>query len=215
MTPLIRSGQGVTLLGGAPVTPDDLSLALTHAPVLVAADGGADQALAYGHQPEMVVGDLDSLSVGARNRLPNIHHIPEQDSTDFEKALSRIQAPFIIAVGFAGARMDHMLAALSVMARRVGPPCVMLMPQEVSFLAPDHLELDLEKGTRVSLFPMGPVHGSSTGLRWPIDDIAFEPTGRVGTSNEATGPIQLAIRGAMLVMLPRCCLPQVIDTIGG
>ncbi|MFI0396246.1 thiamine diphosphokinase [Paracoccus jiaweipingae] len=213
MTPLIRSRQGVTLLGGAPVAADDLTLALDHAPVLVAADGGADRALELGHMPRAVIGDLDSLSERGRSQVAAIHHIPEQDSTDFEKALSRIQAPFVMAAGFADGRMDHMLAALSVMARRIGPPCVMLMPQEICFLAPARLELPLAPGTRVSLFPMGPVRGTSRGLRWPIDKIEFSPAGRVGTSNQATGGVELALDGPMLVMLPRDCLSLTLAAI--
>ena len=38
----------VTLLGAAPLAPGLLALALAHAPRLVAADGGADAALAAG-----------------------------------------------------------------------------------------------------------------------------------------------------------------------
>jgi len=103
----------VTLLGGGEHDPADLVLALSRAPVLVAADGGADRALAAGYAPVAVIGDLDSISEVAHRDLPPdiIHHIPEQSSTDFEKALQRISVPGMIAVGVTGYRMDHELAA--------------------------------------------------------------------------------------------------------
>ena len=46
--PIVESPDAVTLIAGGPCTARDLALALRHAPVLVAADGGADRALGYG-----------------------------------------------------------------------------------------------------------------------------------------------------------------------
>ncbi|MDO5643501.1 MAG: thiamine diphosphokinase [Paracoccus sp. (in: a-proteobacteria)] len=207
--------QGVTLIGGGAVTRDDLAQARALAPRLVAADGGADTALALGVCPDLAIGDFDSISDKARARLGpgRLIHVAEQDSTDFEKALTRTQADFFIAVGFAGRRLDHTLAALAVMARQPGPPCLMLAAEDVAFLCPPRLALPLAAGTRVSLFPMGPARGESTGLHWPIAGIDFTPDGRIGTSNAATGPVRLTMRGRMLVMLPRDCLGLALAAI--
>lgn len=214
MTPLPTAAGGVTLIGGGSVEPGDLALALAHAPCLVAADGGADAALAAGLMPEMVIGDLDSISPTARARLADrLHPVAEQDSTDFEKCLQRIAAPHVIAVGFAGRRLDHTLAALSVIARRPGQRILMLAEAEVVFLAPPQLRLDIAPGLPVSLFPMGPVRGTSTGLVWPIDGLDFAPDARVGTSNEASGPVMLTTDGPLLVMVPKACLPAVLAAL--
>ncbi|MDO5659216.1 MAG: thiamine diphosphokinase [Paracoccus sp. (in: a-proteobacteria)] len=213
---MIRFARPVTLIGGGETRAADLALALSLAPVLVAADGGADRALALGHRPRAAIGDFDSISEAARAAISpeGLIHIAEQDSTDFEKCLTRIDAPFVLAVGFTGARVDHMLAALSVLARRVGPPCLILGGDEVIFLAPPQLELELQAGTRVSLFPLGPARGRSTGLRWPIDGIEFTPAGRIGTSNEATGPVTLRIDGPMIVLLARDNLAAALRGMG-
>lgn len=213
--PTIRRAGGVTLIGGGAVTEGDMAEALALAPVLVAADGGADAALALGHRPDLAIGDFDSISGAARAALgpDRLCHVAEQDSTDFAKALSRIAADFVIAIGFSGRRLDHTLAALNVMVRHPAPPCVMLAAEDVAFLAPARLALPLATGTRVSLFPMGPARGESEGLYWPIDGIGFTPDGRVGTSNVATGPVQLLLNGPMLVMLPRDCLAVAVAAI--
>ena len=208
MSASLQMQGGVTLIGGGAVTAEDLAQALEIAPVLVAADGGADAALALGHLPDMAIGDFDSISDAARDQLgpDRLIHVAEQDSTDFAKALRHISADFVIAVGFSGRRLDHTLAALNVMARHPAPPCIMLAAEDIVFLAPPDLALSLHAGTRVSLFPMGVATGRSEGLRWPIDGIGFAPDGRVGTSNAATGPVRLALEGPMMVMLPRECL---------
>lgn len=221
---MLRSGAGVTVIGGGAVLAGELEAALAIAPALVAADGGADRALALGRVPDLVLGDLDSLSDAARLRIPagRIHLIAEQDSTDFTKCLRRIDAPFVLAVGFAGLRLDHTLAALSAMAAGgampvsmpKSMPVILLAAEDVVFLAPPRLDLDLPPGTRLSLWPMGPARGRSTGLEWPIDGLEFAPAARVGTSNRVVGPVTLCIEGQMLVLLPRTCLAAALDGLG-
>lgn len=215
MTPVVATDGGVTLVGGGEVFAADWAEALPLAPVLVAADSGADVALAAGHVPAAAIGDFDSISDAARAAIPagGLHRIAEQDSTDFEKCLTRIRARFILAIGFAGPRLDHALAALTVMARLPGPPVLLLGEEDVAFLSPPRLRLPVAAGTRVSLWPMGSVRGTSTGLRWPIDGIGFAPAGRMGTSNEATGPVTLALDGPMLVLLPRSLLRVALQAL--
>lgn len=217
MSRLVSSPGGVTLIGGGAVGPGDLDLALARAPLLVAADSGADAAVAAGHLPDAVIGDLDSIAPEVQAAIPpaRLHRVAEQDSTDFEKCLTRIAARFVIAVGFSGRRLDHTLAALTVMARVPAPPVLMIAAEDVVFLCPPRLSLPLAAGTRVSLWPMGTVRGSSTGLRWPIDGIEFSPAGRVGTSNEALGEVQVAIDGQMLMLLPRGQLDLALRALGG
>lgn len=213
---MVTSDRGVTVVGGGLVARRDLEDAMAVAPLVVAADGGADHLLDLGLKPDRVIGDLDSLGGEARAALApgRIVEIAEQDSTDFEKCLSRISAPFVIAVGFTGLRLDHTLAALSVLIRQEWAPVLMLGSDDLVFVAPPRIELPLEEGTRVSLYPMGPSRGRSTGLVWPIDGLDFAPDGRVGTSNRAEGPVTLEIEGPMLVMLPRDCLPLAMAALG-
>ena len=215
MTALVCSDQGVTLIGGGLVTRDVMQTALSVAPLLVAADSGADQALGLGHAPDWVIGDLDSISDSARAKLPKdrVIEIPEQDSTDFTKCVTRIDAPFVLAIGFSGNRLDHTLAVLTSMVQNAPPRVLMLTLDEVIFVAPPAIDLPLPVGTRVSLFPMGPARGTSTGLEWPIDGLNFRPDGRVGTSNRATGRVVLQIDGPMLIMLPRDALSVALQAV--
>jgi thiamine pyrophosphokinase len=213
---IVDRSAPVTLVGGGDASPQDLQKALTLAPHCVAADGGAVLALDAGRIPEAVIGDFDSLPDAARRRIPpdRLHHVAEQDSTDFAKCLMRIRAPLIIGVGFTGKRVDHTLAALNALVAFAHQPCVLLSADEVIFHAPPRFELDMAQGDVVSLFPMTAVEGRSTGLEWPIDGLAFAPGRRVGTSNRATGAVTLDMVGpGMLVMLPRRAIGPVVSVL--
>ena len=66
---IVQSQGGVTLAGGAAFSRSLLKKALNLAPVMVAADSGADRLLALGQEPAAVIGDFDSISAEARARL--------------------------------------------------------------------------------------------------------------------------------------------------
>lgn len=215
--PIVQSDRGVTLAGGGPFGRRDLALCLARAPVAVAADGGADGLLRLGVMPQAVIGDFDSLSAAARAAIPNArqHKVDEQVTTDFDKALRSVAAPFVLALGFAGARLDHGLAAMNTLVTRAESRCILVGPKDVAFAAPDVLELDLVPGEPLSLFPMGPVTGKSLGLEWPIDGIDFAPAGMIGTSNRVVARrVRLDFDGpGMLVILPRRRLDAAIRAL--
>ena len=212
----LNSTDPVTLIGGGEISAKDLEEVLTFAPKLVAADGGAAFALSQNVVPDAVYGDFDSLDDKARSQIPQdrIHHIAEQDSTDFDKALRHVNAPLVVGVGFLGKRMDHQMAAKTVLVRYSDRRCILVGSDDIVFLAPPSINLNISAGTRVSLFPMGAVEGWSDGLQWPIQGIGFAPDGRIGTSNQATGPVQLEFTAPkMLVILPRPALEQAITDL--
>jgi thiamine pyrophosphokinase len=215
---LYRATAPVTLVGGGPVAPAALAAALAVAPEAVAADGGGDVALPGSARFRAVIGDMDSLKDPERLRRAGVplHRVAEQDTTDLEKCLYSVEAPLFVGLGFLGGRIDHHLAAMNALARYAGTPVVLVGDGELCFLCPELLELDLDAGTRVSLFPMGPVAGViSAGLRWPVAGLAFAPDGRIGTSNEASGGrMRLGFdRRRMLVMLPAGLLGAVVSAL--
>lgn len=202
---IVRETEPISLIGGARIEGAHLEAALRVAPTVVAADGGADTALAAGLMPRAVIGDFDSISDAARVRLPEgiLHPMADQDTTDFEKCLGHVTAPLLIGLGFMGDRLDHQMAACNALVRHTAQRCILLGGADLMFLCPPSLSLPLAEGCRISLFPMGAVEGASDGLRWPIGGMTFSPDGRVGTSNLAQGPVSLTVTAPkMLVMLP-------------
>ena len=213
---IVQSSYGVTRLGGGESLGPDVADSLTVAPMLVAADGGADRALELGLMPDAVIGDFDSLSSRARSLIPSdrLHRIAEQDSTDFGKCLMYVRAPFYLALGFTGMRLDHTLATLSYVARHDHQRVVVVGDQDIAFLAPPELQLDLPKGERISLFPFGAASGRSEGMRWPVDGLEFAPNGVIGTSNETTGPVKLWLTGPVMILLPKSHLRPALVGLG-
>jgi thiamine pyrophosphokinase len=215
--PIVQSTDAVTLVGGGPVSARDLALALARAPLTVAADSGADRLLAAGHRPQAVIGDMDSVSPAARVAIPSErwHAIPDQDTTDFDKALRAIAAPLVLAIGFTGARMDHGLAVLNALIRHANRACIVIGPKDLAFAAPPTLTLALRAGDPLSLFPLAPTRGRSTGLHWPIDGLDFTPWGMIGTSNRVTHPtVRLQFdRPGMVVILPRKRLDAAVTAL--
>jgi thiamine pyrophosphokinase len=216
-SPIVQSTRGVTLAGGGPISARDLKFALARAPVAVAADSGADRLLRLGVVPEAVIGDMDSISARARAEIPvELQHlVAEQQTTDFDKALRLIDAPLVLALGFAGARLDHGLAAFSTLIAQAERRCILIGPQDVAFAAPPRLELELQPGEPLSLFPMAQVTGRSEGLEWPIAGLKFAPDGLIGTSNRvAARRVVLNFdRRGMLVILPRRWLDAAIKAL--
>lgn len=216
-SPIVQTTQGVTLAGGGPFSRRELQLCLARAPVPAAADGGADRLLQLGVMPEAVIGDFDSLSAAGRAKIPlsHQHPVPEQATTDFDKALRSVDAPFVLALGFAGARLDHGLAAMNTLVTRHRQRCILIGPKNLAFAAPSQLALDMVPGDVLSLFPMARVTGQSAGLEWPIQGLSFAPDGMIGTSNRAVARrVELAFDApGMLVILPRRRLDAAIRAL--
>lgn len=213
---IFSENESITIVGGAHFSKELLLESLERAPVVYAADGGANLCMQYGCQPKQVIGDLDSLSPSLRSELDpsRVIHVPEQDTTDFEKLLIRVDAPFMLAVGFMGGRIDHQMAVQTVLTAYAHRKIICVGDEDVMFVSPPEIDLPLDAGTRISLYPMAPVQARSTGLYWPTDGLSFAPDGQIGTSNKATRHVTLLPSApCMLVVLSKTCLDIAIDAM--
>lgn len=213
----IRVDGPVGLIAGAPVDSSIVAEIAARVTSWVAADGGADHALAAELPVHAVIGDMDSISPAVRAAYADkIHQIDEQMTTDFDKALRHVHAPLVLALGVSGGRMDHALAALTVLARHPDRPCVIVGTDSVVALCPPMLTLDLPVGAPVSIYPLAPVSVGSTGLKWPTKGLTLSPVDLVGTSNEATGPVTLQPEApTALVILARAQIDALIEGLLG
>ncbi|WP_322889721.1 MULTISPECIES: thiamine diphosphokinase [unclassified Yoonia] len=210
---IVSSNSAICLVGGAPVTDGVFAAVAPFVTGFVGVDGGADHLLVRGIAPMAVIGDFDSLTAQARATFADcLWHIPEQETTDFEKALTRVDAPRIMALGFTGGRLDHTLAVLNVMARMPDRGVFLVDADDVSYMAPQgDSAIDLPAGTRVSLMPLGDVRASAAGVAWPFSHWALHPVGRTSSSNMATGgTVRITAQGPLLVTLPQAHLNAVV-----
>ncbi|MCW5722717.1 MAG: hypothetical protein KIS86_16390, partial [Devosia sp.] len=129
--PLLTFQRPIAIVGGGAVAPELLRELYGRGVALVGADGGGDAIGAAGLLPEAIIGDLDSLRDRAGwERRTRVLHIPEQVTTDFQKALYSTSAPVTLALGMTGKRLDHTLAALSAVLQ-YAPTRRLLLVDEV------------------------------------------------------------------------------------
>lgn len=210
MEPTVSNSSLVCFVGGAPLEKEAIQAIFPMIDAFVAVDGGANHLLAAGVTPISVIGDLDSLSDDARATFADLLcHVAEQSTTDFEKALSRVDARMVLALGFTGGRMDHTLSVLNVMARCIDRAIVLIDHDDVCFMAPiGIIAFDVPKDTRVSIMPLGKATVTVTGLAWPFNDTLMTPDGFTSPSNAAIGgSVQVKTDGPILITLPRALLP--------
>lgn len=157
---------------------------------LVGADGGGNTIGAAGLVPQAILGDLDSiLDRDGWERRTRVIHIPEQITTDFQKALYSTQAPVTLALGMTGKRLDHTLAALAALHEVAHERRVILVDEtDIALAVSGPFAFDAEAGERISVHPLVPITFARTqGLYYPMNDLLLDPAGRLGTSNEGTG----------------------------
>ena len=133
---IISENKPITIVGGARFSRRLFLESLKWAPVVYAADGGANLCMQYGCQPARVIGDLDSISPTVRSELDpaRVIHVAEQDTTDFEKLLMRVHAPTMLAVGFLGDRIDHQMAVQTVLTAYAHRKIICVGEQDVMFV---------------------------------------------------------------------------------
>jgi thiamine pyrophosphokinase len=188
--PIVVSPGPLAIVGGGSVNPALLAELADRGVTLVGADGGGDAIGAAGLTPAAIIGDLDSLvdRAGWETRT-RVIHLPEQITTDFQKALRSTVAPVTLALGMTGKRLDHTLAALSAVLQ-YAPERKLLLVDEVDVALAVVGPIRFEAGVRerVSIHPLLPIRFlHSTGLFYPMDGLTLAPGALIGTSNEGTG----------------------------
>ncbi|MFQ5381814.1 MAG: thiamine diphosphokinase [Dehalococcoidia bacterium] len=199
--------KAVVFANGENPEPAVVREALADAGLTVAADGATDHALSHGVVPDIVIGDLDSLSDRARAKLPEgrIVHDPDPDRTDLQKAVETCLdrgASEITVLGAGGRRADHALANLSVLfLYRERAPVTFLDERFAITAAAERTRLDGPPGTVVSLVAIGTCSGVTTrGLRWDLADASLEFSPR-GVHNEIrTSPATVFVRSGDLLV---------------
>ena len=168
--------------------------------LVVGADGGAAQALAWGLTPHVVIGDMDSLPDRARaslaaNGCEFIVHPRAKDETDLELALSYVVergCQEAIIFGALGGRLDHTIANLLLLAlpRFAATQIRIVGDREEALLVRDGRSVAFEglPGDLVSLLPLGgDASGVTTaGLAWVLGGDTLRFGSSRGVSNEMT-----------------------------
>jgi thiamine pyrophosphokinase len=176
---------------------------------ICAADSGLDVLISWGVEPDLVVGDMDSISDPAvLDRYPgSIRHPADKDDTDTEIGIRELRArgyQRILLIGGGGGRLDHLLAIRALFDRPWGQDEWLTHRERVVRIAGGTI-FAVPLGSTVSVFPLstGASGMASTGLKWPLDGLCWEP-GEFGVSNRAVSSEICISPGThpVLVVLP-------------
>lgn len=169
--------------------------------LVIAADGGALKAEAIGYPAHVVVGDADSLNGAQVERLRAagaevVIHPAAKDESDTElalnEALARGATRVVVVGAFGGARLEHTLANVLLIASERLKGRDICLADGVSTLRVMHeaetLEVVGEPSDYVSLLPLSSqVSGVTTvGLRYALSEETLHQGPARGLSNELT-----------------------------
>ena len=207
--------RAVLVASGDPMASD--ARWLGGAELVVAVDGGAAWLTSIGRQPDLLVGDLDSVDAELVRRLeaasvPVERHPTEKDSSDLElavaSAIGRGADEIVILGAIGGDRLDHeianvlLLAELSFATTRLraarGGTSLRVLRGE------GELAIQAPPGSLVTLLSLGEVADGVTtsGLRYPLRDEPLHLGSSRGLSNEvAAQPASVRLRGGTLLVI--------------
>lgn len=206
---------GVAITGGAGATSADGPAQ----PLVVAADSGLDHARAAGIDPDLLVGDLDSISPAGR-AWAEAHcrvqrHDPDKAATDTELAIVAALdggADELVVIAGDGDRIDHQLATIGAAGRAAAAhPATAVRAwigtTELRYVTPAApVALSLPAGTTFSLLAVdGPAGGITiAGARWPLAGATLTALSGLGISNIAVGdPVIVSLlAGIAVVVIP-------------
>lgn len=193
--------RALIFANGALNDPQDARKAIQPDDLVIAADGGLHHLLALAHPPDVLIGDLDSLTEDEVGDLDAagaeiVRHPVRKDATDLEIAVRfalERGAGEVVIFGAVGGRWDQSLAnlLLAASADLTGAHLrVVDGPQEVQLVrAGETLEIEGQAGDTVSLIPLlGEARGITTsGLAYPLQGGTLRFGSTRGISNTLEG----------------------------
>jgi thiamine pyrophosphokinase len=179
-----------------------------HFDIIIAANGGALNALKWSYQPDIVIGDLDSLDQDAKSELSKAKFIlrTSQELNDLEKALifcKKADVTDLTLLGLTGKRVDHTFNNFSVLSRYDQSFELTIYDSHAQiYLVRSSYEFRGKTGQTVSLIPLGNVNGVTTrGLKFPLRNEPLYFGQREGASNNiVSNPVQINVDSGLLLL---------------
>lgn len=157
--------------------------------VMVCCDGALASALRHGITPNVVIGDLDSVSPATLAKYTgSVVKVEDQECNDLTKAFRHVMSHYpdvstIHILGATGKSEAHTVGNMSLLMqyeedyRLIDKGIALDMVSDFStiFAIGDSTELHIGEGRRISLFSPDPslsIH--SEGLCWPLDNVVFD-----------------------------------------
>lgn len=168
----------------------ELRKMLQDAVIVICCDGAADKLLAFGREPDWIVGDLDSVAAETKKRFSDrLVKFHEQETNDLAKAFRFCVEKGLFpqaVLGASGAREDHLLGNLSRFAENAVNFSGCRLYTDTGYFTVFSREGSFEgkNGGQVSVFSFDPGQKlTSQGLKYPLENLSL-PWWYSGTLNE-------------------------------
>lgn len=190
--------RAVIFANGTFTEPEQVRELLRADDLIVAVDGGTRHAWEAGLDPQLVIGDLDSLTREEQERLrvsgaKMSSYPPRKDRTDLELALLHAVSEGvqeIVVLAAVGGRLDQTIANLLLLTLPELDDCSVRVLHEgqIAFVIRDEGVVEGQPGDTVSLIPVGgdAVGVTTRGLEWPLEDDTLHFGPARGVSNVLT-----------------------------
>ena len=190
--------------GDYPTNPIPLQV-LAEAPFVVCCDGAANEHIARGFTPDVIIGDGDSLSNDTKAKYNDIIRInPDQETNDQTKAVEYLASKGyrdIAIVAATGRREDHTLGNISLLIEylRKGLNVRIYTDYGMMVACNGNQTFSCPKGSAVSIFGFGTEGMTGEGLAYPIRDFS---SWWQGTLNKTTADqFSITCQGEYIVFI--------------
>lgn len=209
--------RALLLLNGELPTPEEIKKESGEYDLLVSADGASDLLWKAGVIPDLIVGDLDSISKEARSFFEErsvrfLRFPPEKDKTDGHLAVEILieeGLKEIFIYGGLGGRWDQSLGNLGLFSSALERDIELVFlssSNRMSCKKPGSYVFPYREGWYFSILPYGyKVEGIDLkGAKYELRQATIKRGETVGISNEYRGDIELSFqKGELLIIESR------------
>ncbi len=201
----LRADAVILAAGDFPTHPIPLGMLTKAADRIICCDGAADRLLAAGFTPMAVVGDGDSISPEARERLSDRLHIEsEQDTNDLSKAVRYAVSQGLrrlTILGATGRREDHTLGNISLLADYQARGLDVEMWTDYGIFTPDTgcQTFASRAGQQVSVFCLDDAPLTLRDVRWPLEGRRITRWWQATLNKALTDTFRIETRGRVIV----------------
>ena len=207
--------HSVVLICGGPA-PDGKAIEYIPTPsTLIAVDSGLDHARSLQLKPDLLIGDLDSISTSglqwAYQQEIEVKEFPsDKDKSDFELALDYAKGVSnrLLVIGSDSGRVDQLFGMIAALAS-VAPyfeACHALIGKTYCTFTSGGANIYRKNGAIVSVFAMGGIADgvSLQGFRWELSEATLLPDSSLGLSNEINEDIGIISveKGTLVAIQP-------------
>lgn len=196
---------------------------------LICTDGAAKALQDLSFQPDIIIGDMDSVVhhdqfmtiKDLQQHFPQseIHLVQDQNSTDFEKALHFAQNQGwenVLCIGALGKSADHGLHNLLLLAQYHHPINLMLLhlfdnTRQWIFPIEGKARIHTQPNQKLSFFPLPNAILTTQGLQWELQHTGLQQMGASAVRNiTRSKTIQIHCEGKCLCFLTSMSAPTII-----